>query len=163
MIEKSKNQWSANIIALSFFDKALDKALDKAFVKHVSKHPQSTCESTQQSIDSIVKQITNNQLTSLQINKLKKSIDSFLGDKPKRFTPPLKSEIEAYCFERKNKVDAQRFLDHYTSNGWMVGKTKMKDWKASVRTWEKNNQGSSAKKQEPNKSEEPKDYSQTSF
>lgn len=42
------------------------------------------------------------------------------------------------CFERGNAVDAQSFVDFYTSKGWYVGKTKMKDWKASVRTWEKN-------------------------
>ena len=52
------------------------------------------------------------------------------------FTPPTLEEVEAYCRERGNCVNAQRFIDFYTSNGWMVGKTKMKDWKASVRTWE---------------------------
>ena len=55
----------------------------------------------------------------------------------KRFTPPTVEAVEAYCRERKNDVDAQRFVDYYTSNGWMVGKNKMKDWKAAVRTWEK--------------------------
>ena len=58
----------------------------------------------------------------------------------KRFTPPTVEEVRAYCKERHNNVDAEQFVDHYTSNGWMVGgKSKMKDWKASVRTWEKNN------------------------
>lgn len=52
------------------------------------------------------------------------------------FTPPTLEEVEAYCRERGNCVNAQRFIDFYTSKGWMVGKTKMKDWKASVRTWE---------------------------
>ena len=54
----------------------------------------------------------------------------------KRFTPPTVDEVRAYCKERGNRVDPQKFVDHYTSNGWMVGKTKMKDWKAAVRTWE---------------------------
>lgn len=58
--------------------------------------------------------------------------------KAKRFTPPSREEVQAYCLERKNTVDAERFIDYYTSNGWMVGKNKMKDWKAAVRTWEKN-------------------------
>ena len=44
----------------------------------------------------------------------------------------------AYCSERKNKVNAERFMDYYESNGWKVGKNSMKDWKATVRTWEKN-------------------------
>ena len=43
----------------------------------------------------------------------------------------------AYCLERKNSVDAERFVNYYASNGWIVGKTKMKDWKAAVRTWER--------------------------
>lgn len=54
----------------------------------------------------------------------------------KRFTPPTVEQVREYCFERGNDVDPQRFVDHYTANGWMVGKTKMKDWKAAVRTWE---------------------------
>lgn len=55
----------------------------------------------------------------------------------KRFVQPTISEVKQYCLERENKVDAERFIDHYTSNGWYVGKSKMKDWKAAVRTWEK--------------------------
>lgn len=54
------------------------------------------------------------------------------------FTPPTVEEIRAYCEERKNSVDPERFHSYYSSNGWMVGKAKMKDWKAAVRTWERN-------------------------
>ena len=54
-----------------------------------------------------------------------------------RFTPPTVEDVKAYCLERCNHVDAQRFVDHYTANGWKVGKNSMKDWKAAVRTWEK--------------------------
>lgn len=59
------------------------------------------------------------------------------GESKKRFRPPTVEEVEAYCFERNNKVDAERFVDFYASNGWRVGKNPMKDWKAAVRTWEK--------------------------
>lgn len=55
-----------------------------------------------------------------------------------RFSPPTLQEVRAYCLERKNNVDAERFIDYYTSNGWKVGKNPMKDWKAAVRTWERN-------------------------
>ncbi|WP_424766271.1 DUF4373 domain-containing protein [Paenibacillus sp. sgz302251] len=55
-----------------------------------------------------------------------------------KFIPPLLEEVTAYCKERGKGVDPERWFDHYTANGWMVGKTKMKDWKAAVRTWEKN-------------------------
>lgn len=58
--------------------------------------------------------------------------------KRKRFVPPTLEEVQAYCKERRNSVDAEKFIDYYTSNGWCVGKNKMKDWKAAVRTWERN-------------------------
>ena len=54
----------------------------------------------------------------------------------KRFTPPSVDQVKEYCEERGNNVNPQRFVDYYSSNGWMVGKNKMKDWKAAVRTWE---------------------------
>ena len=53
------------------------------------------------------------------------------------FHPPSLEEVTAYCKERNNNVDAQQFIDFYTTKGWMVGKNKMKDWKACVRTWER--------------------------
>src|SRR5690606_10250500 len=55
-----------------------------------------------------------------------------------KFNKPSLEEIEEYCFLRNNKVDPQKFYDFYEGKGWMVGKNKMKDWKACVRTWEKN-------------------------
>lgn len=54
-----------------------------------------------------------------------------------KFTPPTLEQVKAYCQERNNNVDPQRWLDHYTSNGWKVGRNPMKDWKAAVRTWER--------------------------
>lgn len=53
--------------------------------------------------------------------------------------PPILSLVEKYCTERKNKISPQKFIDHYTANGWMVGKNKMKNWKAAIRTWEQSN------------------------
>jgi hypothetical protein len=59
-------------------------------------------------------------------------------DKESRtFCPPSVDEVRAYCLERGNSVDPEQFVDFYTSKGWKVGKDKMKDWKACVRTWEK--------------------------
>lgn len=57
--------------------------------------------------------------------------------KSKNTIPPTLEEVSAYCSERHNNVDPQQFIDFYESKGWYVGKTKMKDWKACVRTWEK--------------------------
>lgn len=56
---------------------------------------------------------------------------------PKRFKKPTLEEIIAYCKERNNNVDAERFVDFYEAKGWMIGKNAMKDWKAAVRTWER--------------------------
>lgn len=53
-----------------------------------------------------------------------------------RFSTPTLEEVASYCKERQNSVDPQEFIDHYESVGWMVGRNHMKDWKASVRTWE---------------------------
>ena len=58
--------------------------------------------------------------------------------KVKRFVKPTLDDIFDYCSERQNNVDYQKFYDYYSSNGWKVGKNPMKDWKAAVRTWEKN-------------------------
>lgn len=54
-----------------------------------------------------------------------------------RFSPPSLDEVQAYIAERGAAVDAQKFIDFYACKGWMVGKNRMKDWKAAVRTWEK--------------------------
>ena len=54
---------------------------------------------------------------------------------------PTLDEVKAYCNERNNRVDPERFIDYYTSNGWKVGKNPMKDWKAAVRTWERTDEG----------------------
>ena len=55
----------------------------------------------------------------------------------RRFTPPSVDEVAAYCRERGNGVDAQRFVDFYASKGWKVGSAGMKDWRAAVRNWER--------------------------
>lgn len=55
----------------------------------------------------------------------------------RKVIPPLKEWVEDYCKERGGIVDADRFYDFYESKGWLVGKSKMKDWQAAVRTWER--------------------------
>lgn len=82
----------------------------------------------------------------LELGKDSIELDNIKSDKPTRtrFIPPKIEEVQAYCKERNNNVDAERFIDYYTSNGWMVGKNKMKDWKSAVRTWERNGYSSKA-------------------
>lgn len=66
-----------------------------------------------------------------------------------RFTPPSVSEVREYCQERGNAVDAERFVDFYSAKGWMVGKNHMKDWRAAVRTWERDERSTPAPEQKP--------------
>lgn len=70
-------------------------------------------------------------------NDLKKE-NTIDGVKEKRFAPPTLENVSEYCREMGyTNVDAARFIDFYTSNGWMVGKNRMKDWKAAVRNWDR--------------------------
>ena len=63
--------------------------------------------------------------------------ESVEDEKAKRFYPPTLDEVKQYCEERKNNIDPMAFIDFYSSKGWMIGKNRMKDWKAAVRTWER--------------------------
>ena len=77
------------------------------------------------------------------------------------FQKPTLEEVQAYCKERNNNVDAKAWYDHYTSNGWKVGKNAMKDWKAAVRTWERNridNLNSDRRGLAPGQIHQQKDY-----
>jgi hypothetical protein len=67
------------------------------------------------------------------VNKI---LDASRPAPAKRFIKPTLAEVDAYCLERKNDVHPPKFIDHYESNGWKVGRNPMRDWKAAVRTWE---------------------------
>ena len=73
----------------------------------------------------------------------KQETNKTIGGKLKRFIPPEISEVQEYCLERKNNIDAETFIDFYSATNWMRGKNKVKDWKACVRTWEKNRRDTS--------------------
>lgn len=78
---------------------------------------------------------------SIELDKDSIEVVEVSEEKPKvkRFIPPTLEQVQEYCKSRNNNVDAEHFVDYYTANGWLVGKNKMKDWKAAVRTWERNN------------------------
>jgi hypothetical protein len=86
-------------------------------------------------------QPNGNQVDNQVVTKCQHELEVEVKEEVKysnKFTPPTLEQIKEYCRERKNKVNADRFLNHYEANGWMRGKTKVKDWKACVRTWEEN-------------------------
>jgi len=78
---------------------------------------------------------TTSQLTTTKEDKEVKEVKKEIYKERK----PTLDEVRAYCQERNNGVDPDRWFNYYTANGWKVGKNPMKDWKACVRTWEKNN------------------------
>lgn len=77
-------------------------------------------------------EITNEQPTSNQQVTTNKNIK-----KEKKFIIPTFNDVLGYCMQNNLDVDCNRFINFYESKGWMVGKNKMKDWKAAVRTWVK--------------------------
>ncbi|MEG1074910.1 MAG: hypothetical protein RSF84_07205 [Ruthenibacterium sp.] len=80
----------------------------------------------------------NQQLTTMEeSNKANKAIRGTDAAKPPRtrFVKPTVKDIALFCAESGISVDANRFVDYYDSNGWHVGKSTMKDWKAAVRGW----------------------------
>ena len=81
---------------------------------------------------------TQDVYTQDRLGKVSIGKDSIEGaEAPRaRFTKPTLEEVKAYCAERNNGVDAERFIAHYDAVGWKIGKAPMKDWKAAVRTWE---------------------------
>ena len=62
-----------------------------------------------------------------------------VAPKKERFKPPTVQEVQDYCNERQNGIQAYTFVNFYQSKGWKVGNQPMKDWKAAVRTWEQKN------------------------
>lgn len=90
-----------------------------------------------------------------QVNTNKK--DKNIKNERKIFVPPSVEEVREYCVERKNGIDAEYFVSSYEAKGWMIGKSKMKDWKAAVRTWERNNK-QKGNKQNGHSSEQRSEY-----
>ncbi len=83
----------------------------------------------EQQVIKLLNNLSATNLTSINKNKEIRIIN-------KLFTIPTISEVEIYCLERKNNIEAESFINFYDSKGWMVGKNKMKDWRACIRTWE---------------------------
>lgn len=77
----------------------------------------------------------------------KKSDSTDTPAKHRRFQPPSVSEVTDYCREHSLRMDAERFVDYYTANGWMAGRSRMRDWQAAARNW--------ARREQPNTPAEP--------
>lgn len=116
----------------------------KIKVLNWAKYQGVSCELTGELTDD--QQATNRHLTATKEYKEIKNIkNNILG----RFTPPTPEQVKAYCLERNNGVDWDKWFNFYSAKGWMVGKNKMKDWKAAVRTWEEKKIASYTEKELP--------------
>ena len=110
---------------------------NKAYTLDVSKMDTECIQNGYIGKDSIDKEsIDKDSIDKDSIDKDSKG-ESVRGEKAKRFYPPTLDEVKQYCEERKNNIDPMAFIDFYSSKGWMIGKNRMKDWKAAVRTWER--------------------------
>lgn len=102
-------------------------------IENWEKYQCSEHGNDQQSDQQNGQQMTNKRPTddhtqeSKEVKKVRKRV----------FTPPSVEDVRAYCSDRGNDIDPETFVDFYQSRGWLIGKNKMKDWKAAVRTWEK--------------------------
>lgn len=83
--------------------------------------------------EATLKHTNNNELIMIN-NENKKDMDA---NASKRFVKPTVEQVLEYCQERKNNVDAEKFINFYESKGWKIGANSMKNWKAAVHTWEK--------------------------
>jgi len=88
-----------------------------------------SCEETEGLVVNKLNDLSETKLTTINKNKEIKITN-------KLFKKPSVNDVELYCIERDNKIDAISFVNFYESKGWMVGKNKMKDWRACIRTWE---------------------------
>jgi len=141
-------EWKEDKIVLDFFEKRgdflshprIEKELAK--VREKSDKCRQAIENRWGRADTDVSRTNNGcNTTPIVHSHIPDKKENIRGaDKPpkKTFSEPSSEEVRDYCIERANRVDPERFVDFYAAKGWMVGKNKMKDWRAAVRNWEKN-------------------------
>ena len=105
--------------------------IDKNINTYIPNNQEGYCENNQEGIDKKVKD-NNTSINNTSIN-IKENI------KRKVFKKPTLEELREYCISASLSVDYQYFYDYYESNGWKVGKNLMKDWKATLRNWNRRN------------------------
>jgi hypothetical protein len=137
---KSKNHVK---VSLNFEDKKMTYRKIYPLNKNVDTPLQKCSGGTHKNVDTPLYKNVDHNSTSINTTSNNKS-------RAKRFSPPSLDEVKQYCEERNNEIDPEYFIDFYTSKNWMIGKNKMKDWKAAVRTWEKKEKSFAKKEKEPN-------------
>ena len=115
----------------------IDSASDTDSARRQKRYRERKKEERNESLQQNVTHVTS---VTTKDNESKSKSKSYIerNTKERKFSKPTLEEVISYCQERNNDVDAERFINYYESKGWKVGSTPMKDWKAAVRTWEKN-------------------------
>ena len=116
---------------------------DKNYIKRTIVYKEGSKEIETRYI-TIVNNFSKDKLTTSSKEKLTDNTNTkvytnnnIIYNNKERFKKPTILEIDVYCNERKNKIDAYAFYDFYESKNWKIGKNKMKDWRAAIRTWER--------------------------
>lgn len=142
------SRWIKNIKDLGYIDtdliyknntKEIDKRIikiygvpiDKKISTYIPENQEGYSQNNQEGIDKKVKE--NNTSINNTSNNIKENI------KRKNFVKPTLEELKEYCASSSLSVDCQYFYDYYESNGWKVGRNQMKDWKATLRNWNRKN------------------------
>lgn len=142
LITPSKNQYQANVVALSKFDKAQHKALDKALIKHVTKHCESIVQSTGESTDSIIRQNTNTPIH--QIQTIETALSNF--DKAKKpFISPTRSShcptwdaVQEVFYRLGHQEKALDFFEYWEGLDWKKGITPIMNFASFANRWVSN-------------------------
>jgi hypothetical protein len=112
-----------------------------ALTKLISTNEITSVTSSQGTIIQIVSyekyQVTTNEITNEQPTSNQQSTTNNNVKNEKKFIIPTFNDVLEYCMQNNLDVDGVKFINFYESKGWMVGKNKMKDWKAAIRTWVK--------------------------
>lgn len=122
----------------SLIEKGLIKKNDKVingvkFCEYYVTKFNEVCNKVEQGIQqSLIPPMQQSLTNNINIDNTNNNINN-----NKKFKKPTIEDIRQYCLERNNNINAEQFIDYYEANGWKVGKNPMKDWKATIRTWER--------------------------
>ena len=116
---------------------------NRVYIKKCKNYTSYGVKNTLQEVEKIHPNDTD--ISDTEINDTKRYTET-RKQGTHNFEKPTVEEINDYCLERENDVDPEAFFDFYESKGWKVGRNPMKDWKAAVRNWERNDYGQHKKK-----------------
>jgi len=145
----ASNKYFAELygVSVTTISTLISELVDRGYIESEIVYKEGTKEILNRYLkifkEGYLKKFKDNNINNIIINNNNKEIYK------ERFIKPTLEEVKEYCKERNNSVDAERFINFYESKGWMIGKSKMKDWKACVRTWEAKNKQDNKKEEMP--------------